>query len=84
MGKARKLLILGILVTILPYLGFPASWKNILSTLFGLMLIYFSYIMYKDSKIKEGKKNIFDNFSENRDFHKNQTTDLNASNGENL
>ncbi len=63
MRKAYKLLILGIWVAILPYLGFPSFWKNILFSLSGLGLIYFSFVMYKNSKDK--KKVVFDNFSEN-------------------
>lgn len=66
MRKARIFLILGIWVTILPYLGFPYSWKDILTTLSGLGLIGVSYLLYRESKIKEiDKEKTFDNFSEN-------------------
>ncbi|OGI95000.1 hypothetical protein A2917_01295 [Candidatus Nomurabacteria bacterium RIFCSPLOWO2_01_FULL_42_17] len=69
MRRAYKLLILGIWVVILPYLGFPSFWKNILVTISGLGLIFFSYVLYKESKIKEVKKEkTFDNFSENNNF----------------
>ena len=67
MRKAYILLSLSIWVAILPYLGFPYSWKNILVTLTGLGLIYFSYVLYKESKTVEVKKiETFDNFSENK------------------
>ena len=66
MTKARILLILGIWVAMLPYLGFPYFWKAILFTITGLGLIYFSYILYKESKIIETKEETFDNFSENK------------------
>lgn len=65
MSKARILLILGTWVAVLPYLGFPSFWKNILFTLSGLTLIYFSYIMYRNSKRNE---KTFDNFRENNSF----------------
>ncbi|HTE48954.1 MAG TPA: hypothetical protein VK675_03550 [Candidatus Paceibacterota bacterium] len=69
MRKAYILLILGIWVTVLPYLGFPYSWKDILMNLTGLSLIYLSFKLYKESKIKEIKEEkIFDNFSENKFF----------------
>jgi hypothetical protein len=68
MHKARFLLILGIWVAILPFLGFPYSWKNILFTLSGLVLVCFSYMLYKESKAGEIKEPNFDSFSENRDF----------------
>jgi len=73
MRKARILLTLGFWVTILPYLGFPYSWKDVLFTLSGLGLIYFSYVLYKESKIKEVQENkVFDNFSENNYFKEDE------------
>jgi len=65
MRKARILLILGTWVAILPFLGFPYSWKDTLYFLTGIVLICFSYILYKDSKSKENKEKTFDNFKEN-------------------
>jgi hypothetical protein len=66
MRRARAFLILGIWITVLPYLGFPYSWKDILTTLSGLGLIGMSYMLYRELKIKEVKKEkTFDNFSEN-------------------
>lgn len=61
----------------MPYLGFPISWKNILFTLTGLGLIYFSYLLYKESKASETEKETFDNFRENGNFIKteNKETD---------
>ena len=67
MRKARIFLILGIWIVILPYLGFPYSWKDVLFTLSGLGLIYFSYDLYKDYKAKLDTET-FDNFSENSSF----------------
>jgi hypothetical protein len=69
MTKARVFLILGIWVTILPYLGFPNSWKDVLTTLSGLGLIFLSYLFYKDSGTVEKKEEKFDNFKENGDFN---------------
>ena len=59
---------MGIWMAILPYLGFPNSWKNVLFILSGLVLVYFSYTLYKEVKEKEEKKD-FDNFSENNNFN---------------
>lgn len=66
MRRAYILLIFGIWVAVLPYLGFPVSWKNVLFTFTGLGLIYVSFMLYKELKVKENKKEIFDNFSENK------------------
>lgn len=66
MRKAYMLLVLGIWMAVLPYLGFPYSWKNILTTLSGFGLIYVSYMLYRELKIRETKEEkTFDNFSEN-------------------
>jgi len=65
MRKARILLILGTWVAILPYLGFPYSWKDTLSFFTGIALIGFSYVFYKDARKKEHKEKTFDNFKEN-------------------
>ena len=65
MRKTRILLFLGVWVAILPFLGFPYSWKDTLSFVTGLILICFSYLLYKDYKITE---KTFDNFKENNDF----------------
>lgn len=72
MQKARILLMLGIWVAILPYLGFLYSWKNVLFTLSGLGLVYLSYVLYKESKTGETEEKSSDNFSENGDFSKNE------------
>lgn len=71
MRKARMVLILGIWVAILPYLGFPYSWKGYLFTLSGLVLIYVSYVLYSEYKRSEERDNKFENFSENRNFSDN-------------
>jgi len=68
MYKARILLILGIWIALLPYLGFPYSWKNILFTLSCLGLIYLSYVLYKEYKTGETEEKNSNNFSENGDF----------------
>lgn len=74
MRKARTLLILGTWVAILPYLGLPYAWKDILFTLTGLGLIYFSYVLYKNYKLTEKQKKTFDNFRENDNFDQNQNS----------
>jgi hypothetical protein len=72
MCKARILLALGTWVAILPYLGFPYSWKDVLSFLTGLVIIYVSYLLYKEYKHMEKGNEVFDNFSENDNFGDNK------------
>ncbi len=65
MRKERILLILGIWIAVLPYLGFPSFWKHILFSISGMILIYHSYQMYREHKAQDKKAKVFDNFSEN-------------------
>lgn len=71
MSKARILLILGTWIAVLPFLGFPYSWKDVLFSLSGLGVIYISFSLYKEKK-KKGKVKNFDNFSENTDFREKE------------
>lgn len=41
---------MGIWVAILPYLGFPNSWRKFLFVLTGLALIYLAFLFYKQVK----------------------------------
>lgn len=69
MQIARILLILGLWVAILPYLGFPIFIKNILFVLTGFSFIYLSLVVYKEKRvIKKKASQVFENFSENNSF----------------
>lgn len=72
MSKSRILFIFGILIAVLPYLGFPIFWKSLLFSLLGLGLAFFAYMMHRESKehIEAQKKQNFENFSENN-FNEN-------------
>ena len=59
MRKERTLFIIGLWVIILPYLGFPPSWKTFFLVASGFALVYLSYLFYT-----QVKKNIPE--SENR------------------
>lgn len=66
MQKAYILLFLGIWVAALSYLGFPASWKQVLFVISGFAIIYISFLLYKEVKEKDGEvEKIFDSFIEN-------------------
>ena len=75
MSRLKIILILGILASILPYLGFPLTLKNTLISLSGLVIVYLSYILYENDKKDSREQVIFDNFSENHDFVENNVVD---------
>ncbi len=75
MKRARTLLLLGVWVAALPYLGFPYSWRQVLFTISGLVFMYIAYLLYKEEKIKRKETEApasFDNFSENSSFQENR------------
>jgi hypothetical protein len=67
MSKVRIIFILSIFVAILPFLGFPYSFKNILYSATGLALMYLTFSAYYKNP-KEKKAETFENFSENVNF----------------
>lgn len=66
MQRARILLGLGVWIAVLPYLGFPYFWKNILLSLAGIGVILLGLVVYREFKKERGDS--YDNFSENKDF----------------
>jgi len=66
MSKSRTFFIVGLWVALLPYLGIPFFWKNLLFSISGLALIYLSYMLHREHKKSLGE--IFENFRENSDF----------------
>ncbi|MEY2672070.1 MAG: hypothetical protein RL687_487 [Candidatus Parcubacteria bacterium] len=50
MRKERILLILGILIAVLPYLGFPNLFRSILISIFGLLVSFIGYHFYVNTK----------------------------------
>lgn len=57
MRKERTLLILGIWVAVLPFLGFPQSWRKILFLITGFLMIYLAYLFYLEAKERISKNN---------------------------
>lgn len=84
MSKLRVLIVLGVLIAVFPYSGFPYVIKNILITLSGFIVIYLSYLLYQENIKEEIVKEVtFENFSENNDFTETETNSIDKKeNGE--
>lgn len=52
MRKERTLLFLGIWVAILPFLGFPNSWRTFLFFITGCALVFLAYLFYKANRAR--------------------------------
>lgn len=55
MRKEKTLLIIGILVSVMPFLGFPNNWRIFLFVIMGLSVIYISYLFYLEAKARMPK-----------------------------
>jgi len=63
MKKQRTIFILGIITAIMPFLGFPNSWRKLFFVLLGLSISYFAYLLYMEKKgvvsIKQDRSNTY-------------------------
>jgi len=74
MRKEKTLFILGLWIIILPFLGLPSLWKNILFAITGLMLFYLSYLFKYEAKsridkIENRAKTFVDSANNNKDLN---------------
>ena len=61
MKKERTLLGMGIWIAVLPFLGFPNTWRKILFVISGLVLIYLATAFrqeYKKRSVKHMENNM--------------------------
>jgi len=72
MSKTKILFIVGIFIVVLPYLGFPYLWKNVLFAIGGLGIAFIAYILNREAKKENMPEKTFENFSENSDFKENE------------
>lgn len=50
MRKEKTLLIIGVWVSLLSFLGFPIFWRKILFLITGLAIMYLAYLFYLEVK----------------------------------
>ncbi len=50
MRKERTLFIIGLWIIILPFTGFPPSWKTFFFVITGISIIYLAYLFYTQIK----------------------------------
>ncbi len=58
MRKEKTLIIIGIWVLVLPFLGFPSFWRAFLFEITGLIILYLAYLFYIEAKAILYKNNI--------------------------
>jgi hypothetical protein len=55
MRKERALFIIGIWIAILPQLGFPESFREVLFIITGVSIFYLAYLYYLEAKARISK-----------------------------
>lgn len=52
MRKERTLFFIGIWVGVLPFLGFPNSWRKVFFVVTGLAIVYLAYLFRQEAKAR--------------------------------
>jgi len=55
MRKEKTLLIIGLWIIILPFLGFPDIWRKIFFILTGISIMYLAYLFYLEFRVRQAK-----------------------------
>ncbi len=69
MSKRLSLLFIGIFTIVLPFLGFPTSWKMFFTVIVGMILVAISFVMRKEELAVSGDRRevVTEVFIESRD-----------------
>ncbi len=70
MRKEKTIFLVALWIIVLPFLGFPGSWKTVMFVLTGVALIYLGYLFYMEAKerlakIENQAESFIDNIGEN-------------------
>ena len=65
MSKEMSVILLGVAVIIVPYLGVPASWRTLLLILAGLTLVVVGFLLRAQGMARAGKSSPHHPFVEN-------------------
>lgn len=55
MRKEKTLFIIGLWIAVLPFLGFPDSWRKVFFLITGLAVMYLAYLFYLEVKSRLAK-----------------------------
>lgn len=69
MSKEMGIIVLGLWITISPYLGVPSSWRTVFMIVVGLAIVILGFLLRMESLAQRGKR------SEHRPFAENNPAD---------
>lgn len=74
MSKQRIIIILGVLVAVMPYLGFPLSWRKGFFLVAGIAIAITAYRMGRELKaLRAEEEDLLTSFKDNLNEHENKT-----------
>lgn len=59
MSKKRTLIILGILIAIIPFLGFPREFREVLTVILGLIVSILAFLLKRKLEMMPVQSNTF-------------------------
>lgn len=59
--KNRILLLLGILIALVPFLGFPSSYENVFQAVFGIFVAAMAFLYARDKHLEAVSKTVKEN-----------------------
>ena len=65
MSKEMLVMVLGVWIIIVPYLGVPSSWKGIIYIISGLLIVLVGFLLRTDALRRGGKTSAHQPFVEN-------------------
>jgi hypothetical protein len=54
-------------VALVPFMGFPNLFRKIIFVFLGLIIAFLAYLIHKDHKLAQPRKNKISTYTENRD-----------------
>jgi hypothetical protein len=57
MRKDRTIIVLGIIIALTPFLGFPSGFKTFLYVVFGLTISFLTYLLLREQRYVEPEAN---------------------------
>ena len=87
MSKDVAIIFLGLWIAVVPFLGFPGTWKTVIFITSGLGIVILTFLLRRDvisyvSRITSHKKRNTDVYVENGVKDKHQPENLNNTNRE--
>jgi hypothetical protein len=69
MSKEMTIIVLGVWVIVVPYLGFPTSWKTVIFFVTGVLVVYLGFSLRAGALARGSRRTEHHPFAENHYSH---------------